>query len=87
MVATPSLSGNSESVLGSATVQAAGSPKPDKGWSWIAGDPYLYTSWSTGEPDDGNGGIEKGKEQCANLGPAGTWSDDACTLAMGFICR
>src|SRR5207302_515968 len=26
MVATPSLSGNSESVLGSATVQAAGSP-------------------------------------------------------------
>lgn len=31
--------------------------EPDGGWTWVTGEPFAYTAWHTGEPDNGlNGG-------------------------------
>lgn len=35
-------------------IQAPGSPPAD-GWSWVTGEPWTFTSWAPGQPDDYNG--------------------------------
>ena len=32
--------------------QPPGSVEPDGGWSWITGEPWSYTSWQPGEPNN-----------------------------------
>ncbi len=33
-------------------VQPPGSPEPDGGWTWITGEPWVYTNWNAGEPNN-----------------------------------
>ena len=38
--------------------QDTGSPsfsEPSGGWTWVTGEPWSYTAWETGEPQDGAG--------------------------------
>ncbi|MCB9844566.1 MAG: hypothetical protein H6811_01070 [Phycisphaeraceae bacterium] len=55
--------------------QPDGSQEPDGGWVWITGEPFSYTNWAPGQPDDDDRG------ECylhfSNLGMPldGTWND------------
>ncbi|MCK9441150.1 MAG: hypothetical protein M0Q13_06995 [Methanothrix sp.] len=35
--------------------QPAGSLEPAGGWAWVTGEPFSYTNWHTGEPNNGGG--------------------------------
>lgn len=35
--------------------QPAGSQEPDGGWQWITGEPFNYTNWGGGEPNNSGG--------------------------------
>ncbi|MCX6668210.1 MAG: lectin-like protein [Methanothrix sp.] len=35
--------------------QPEGSPEPAGGWTWITGEPFSYTNWATGTPDNFEG--------------------------------
>lgn len=37
--------------------QPAGSAEPYGGWRWVTGEPFTYTNWKPGNPDN-SGGIE-----------------------------
>ena len=69
-----------EQVPGAASVAA--------GWSWNGdGAPLAYTNWEATQPDDGNGGIEIGSEQCArSRDGTDQWFDELCTNTDQFAC-
>lgn len=55
--------------------QADGSVEPDGGWQWISGEPFVYTNWSPGQPNNSNG-----HEKCLHFGwgettVCSTWND------------
>lgn len=33
--------------------QSVGAVEPDGGWSWVTGEPWTYSDWSSGEPSGG----------------------------------
>src|ERR1041385_1669105 len=33
--------------------QLAGSAEPAGGWSWVTGEPWSYSNWAPGQPDNG----------------------------------
>ncbi|MBX3365079.1 MAG: immunoglobulin domain-containing protein [Phycisphaeraceae bacterium] len=57
--------------------QTPGSKAPDEGWVWVTGEPFEFTNWAPGQPDNDDLG------ECflhfSNLGPVldGTWNDRA----------
>lgn len=36
-------------------LQPPGSPEPDGNWQWITGEPFAFTAWHPGEPNNGAG--------------------------------
>lgn len=55
--------------------QRAGAPEPDSGWEWVTGEPFDYTNWTLGQPNNLGG-----NQDALNLGecPYGwlpTWND------------
>ena len=56
--------------------QPANSSEPNSDWQWVTGEPFFYTNWSPGEPNQFRGR----QEDC--LHPAGdgnsTWNDELC---------
>ena len=55
-------------------VQDSGASALDKGWSWLDGSPTgfgPFVGWAPMEPNDGNGELEDGTEDCAGYIPAG----------------
>ncbi len=63
-------------------------PNPLEGWTWITEEPWDYTNWAPGEPNDAAGGeyylaiYGSGNPD----GPIGTWNDDAAGAGnTGFI--
>lgn len=58
--------------------QLPGSGEPDEGWSWISGEPWIYSNWFQGQPD--NNGWNGENENCLGYWghagtPAPTWND------------
>ncbi len=47
--------------------------EPDQGWAWVTGEPFTYTNWFPGEPNNaGPGGIP---EDHAEMFGSGEWND------------
>jgi hypothetical protein len=36
-------------------LQAGGAAEPAGGWGWVTGEPFVYTNWAVGEPNNLNG--------------------------------
>ena len=65
--------------------QAANSATPSTGWSWVTGEPWSYTNWNGGEPNDGGDFVEKGQENYVHFYFGdGTWNDDTLS-GSGFV--
>lgn len=67
--------------------QRAGSKEPDGGWAWVTGEPFLYSHWHAGEPNDGlvKENAREGVAIFAHLdaeGFADTWADTTDTDAI-----
>ena len=45
--------------------------QPDGGWRWVTGDPWSYSNWNAGEPNNATGG----HEDCLTLAANGRWND------------
>ena len=54
--------------------QRAGAPEPDSGWQWITGEPFDYSNWSSGQPNNygGQDALHFGESQYRWLS---TWND------------
>ena len=67
-------------------IQSQDATQPDEGWQWITGEPFIYTAWAPGEPnDDGCQPGEGGCENCIefSLGLGG-WNDFVCSTVSDF---
>jgi formylglycine-generating enzyme required for sulfatase activity len=58
--------------------QPADSEEPDGGWQWVTGEPWAFTAWKSGEPNDQFG------EDRLNFHPSGGWNDSGCPWACYF---
>jgi hypothetical protein len=67
--------------------QRPGSQEPDSGWEWVSEEPFLFTNWTAGEPDD-EGGIENALHfgEVMSL-RVPTWDDlaDSDTMIKGYV--
>ncbi|OGL55605.1 MAG: hypothetical protein A3C43_06995 [Candidatus Schekmanbacteria bacterium RIFCSPHIGHO2_02_FULL_38_11] len=52
--------------------QASGSSEPNGGWSWVTGEPFIYSNWDTNEPNNYGGGNENALEFVWGT----TWNDN-----------
>ena len=67
--------------------QPEGSAEPDGGWAWVTGEPFAYTNWFAGEPNNLNG-TENRLHFWAEQSPAGdVWNDKDGndTAIKGFV--
>lgn len=69
--------------------QPAGSPEPEGNWQWITGEPFIYTNWNAGEPNNVGSNDKNALEiylyQAFRLG---SWNDDLPRInnyVAGFI--
>ncbi|HEX9063379.1 MAG TPA: lectin-like protein, partial [Clostridia bacterium] len=56
--------------------QQTGSSEPSGGWQWITGEPWEYTNWSGGEPNN-SGGNENYLHYWSSRDGSGGWNDIA----------
>jgi hypothetical protein len=40
-------------------VQSADAVEPDGGWAWVTVEPFVFTNWAAGEPNNASGGDER----------------------------
>jgi len=59
--------------------QPPGSLEPAGGWQWITGEPFTYTNWTSGQPNNNGGGPEDHLQIGGQASRAGTWNDLAST--------
>lgn len=66
--------------------QPPGSPEPDGNWQWVTDEPFVYTNWRTGQPDNQNGEDRLHYYSHHSI-PASTWNDmDPATYGIrGYI--
>ena len=68
--------------------QQDGNFAPDEGWAWVSGEPWDWTFWAAGEPND-SGSNPDGFESRLQLSPVGDppgWNDLWPSAAVpGFI--
>jgi len=56
---------------------------PAQDWHWQTGEPWSYTDWHPGEPNDYYGA---GVESCLEwYGPGMGWNDVRCSETKGFL--
>ncbi len=56
-------------------VQPPGSAEPDGGWSWVTGEPFTYTRWDAGQPNNFNGSPENRIHFGNQRSRIPTWND------------
>ena len=58
----------------------------DQGWTWVTGEPWSYTNWAIGEPNDFS--VPSGRESFLELWPtrSGQWNDnvDGSSISQGW---
>ena len=65
--------------------QPDGSPEPAGGWEWVTAEPWSYTNWASGEPNN-MGGTEKYADLFGHGVRAPTWNDLNPTVVLeGYI--
>jgi hypothetical protein len=67
-------------------IQSDTSGPVDEGWEWITGEPWLYTNWGAGEPNDDLGRQQDRMVFVAHL--EGVWDDggsEANGSTLGYI--
>jgi hypothetical protein len=66
--------------------QQPGSQEPDSGWEWLSEEPFVFTNWTAGEPDD-DGGIENALHFGEEAVWVPTWDDlaDSDTMIQGYV--
>ena len=65
--------------------QPPGSPEPDGDWQWVTGEPFSFTNWASGEPNDAGG-----DENYLTLGEdtLGGWNDaDNTPFFNGYVAE
>ncbi len=58
--------------------QPAGAPEPAGDWTWVTGEPFTFSRWEVGEPNDGFGEYEEDAISYftwIDEGPRATWND------------
>ncbi|XP_060556817.1 C-type lectin domain family 4 member M-like [Ruditapes philippinarum] len=50
-------------------------------WHWVTGEPFVYTNWRGGGPDNGAGG----GEDCMDW--SNGWNDNVCSHSYYFLCE
>ncbi len=70
-------------------VQDPGAAEPAGGWGWITGEPWSYTNWAPGQPDNAEGSADR---LCYYKGPADALPNrrkdvgsDAASPVSGYI--
>ena len=58
-----------------------GGYKDSSGWRWVTGEPFAFTNWDAGEPNNFNGQ----EDRLQFLPSAGTWNDTSRTHLNAFI--
>ncbi|XP_072397491.1 E-selectin-like [Diabrotica undecimpunctata] len=54
-------------------------------WFWLKGEPFVFTNWNTGEPNNA-----KGNENCLTVFKSGAkslWNDDSCDVKLIPVCE
>jgi hypothetical protein len=65
--------------------QPDGSPEPGGGWKWITGEPFSYTNWGSGQPDN-FAGEDRLQFYGARKTKSSKWNDIARNFkARGYI--
>jgi hypothetical protein len=52
-------------------------------WSWVTGDPFVYTNWAAGEPNDFYGADSE--QHLEFWITPGTWNDQCNCVQPGFV--
>lgn len=62
--------------------QAKGASDPKNGWTWLNGEPFTFSAWAAGQPDDSLGF----SDEDAIILERGQWRDDQSTSKhKGYI--
>jgi len=60
-------------------------------YSWITAEPFTYTNWGEREPNQAKvrcSGFEQTcYEHCVSMKGDGTWADQSCAMADGYVCE
>ena len=56
-------------------IQPPGSVEPAGGWEWITGEPWVYTNWQAGEPNNSGGNENRLAFATAGGFAPGIWND------------
>jgi predicted outer membrane repeat protein len=66
-----------------AAVSLGGTDSASEGdWTWVSGEPWGYSNWAVGEPNNAGG-----SEHCLRMGTTGLWTDVSCAAAAHFVCE
>lgn len=60
-------------------VQSASGPEPAGGWRWASAEPFAFTVWAPGQPDNGGGIEDRVHYIGTNTTRRGAWADAAST--------
>ncbi len=74
--------------IGACNLWIGATDKDQEGnWKWVSGEPFSYTDWGSGQPDNDSGGDE-GAEHYAHIWyNSGAWNDNNGCVKYAFLCE
>ncbi len=60
----------------------AGDAAVEGTFTWVTGDPFVYSAFAPGEPNDSPPG-----EDCVEIRGDTTWNDESCASPRGHVCE